>query len=119
MSTKTNIKIYSLISFLVCILFRMEKCSVRTFDKYIFLEYQHLLAAYPYIPFVFHEIYPHDDLDIYWQHDMEVCTSAGISLAALTSHVTPEQMKCLHLHTFFNRIRKQNLSKLYRKQTCN
>ena len=35
MSTKTNVKIYNLISFLVCILFRMEKRSVRTFDKYI------------------------------------------------------------------------------------
>ena len=35
MSTKTNVKIYSLISSLVCILLRMEKRSVRTFDKYI------------------------------------------------------------------------------------
>ena len=32
---KTNVKIYNLISFLVCILLRMEKRSVRTFDKYI------------------------------------------------------------------------------------
>ena len=35
MSTKTNVKIYDLISFLVCSLLRMEKRSVRTFDKYI------------------------------------------------------------------------------------
>ena len=35
MSTKTNVQIYKFISFLVCILFRMEKRSVRTFDKYI------------------------------------------------------------------------------------
>ena len=35
--------------------------------KSVLFEYQHPLAAYPYIPFVFHEIYPLDDLDIYWQ----------------------------------------------------
>ena len=35
MSTKTNVKIHNLISFFVCILFRMVKRSVRTFDKYI------------------------------------------------------------------------------------
>ena len=37
MLTKTNVKIYNLISFLVCILLRMEKRSVRTFDKYILI----------------------------------------------------------------------------------
>ena len=39
MSTKTNVKIYSLISSLVCILSRREKRSVRTFDKYIYRFY--------------------------------------------------------------------------------
>ena len=34
MSTKTNVKIFNLISSLVRVLYRMEKRSVRTFDKY-------------------------------------------------------------------------------------
>ena len=34
MSTKTNVKLYNLISSLVCVLYGMEKRSVRTFDKY-------------------------------------------------------------------------------------
>ena len=35
MSTKTNVKIWNLISSLVYVLCRIEKRSVRTFDKYI------------------------------------------------------------------------------------
>ena len=35
MLTKTNVKIKNLIYSLVCVLYRMEKRSVRTFDKYI------------------------------------------------------------------------------------
>ena len=35
MSTKTNVKIFNLISSLVRVLYRMKKRSVRTFDKYI------------------------------------------------------------------------------------
>ena len=34
MSTKTNVKIYNRISSLVCVLYKMEKRSVSTFDKY-------------------------------------------------------------------------------------
>ena len=82
---------------------RIDKNSVpMNQGKSIFFEYQHLFAAYPYIPFVFfffHENYPLNDLDIYWQHYRVVCANAGISLAALTSRVTPEPMKYLHLHT--------------------
>ena len=36
MSTTTDVKIKNLISSLVCVLYRIEKRSVRTFDKYIF-----------------------------------------------------------------------------------
>ena len=40
MSTKINVKIYNLISSLICVLYRMEKCSVRTFDKYSFSQWR-------------------------------------------------------------------------------
>ena len=39
MSTKTNVKIKNFISSLVCVLYRMKKRSVRTFDKYIRIEF--------------------------------------------------------------------------------
>ena len=51
--------------------------------KSILFEYQHAsLQLTPIFPSFFHEIYPLDDLDIYWQQNREVCANAGISLAA-------------------------------------
>ena len=71
MSTKTSVKIYNLISFLVCILFRMEKRSVRTFDKYIIKGLAdntlNFLIYYKYACFIFLFLTYNFNIS-YWSH---------------------------------------------------
>ena len=78
------------------ILHALTKSWYRSIKESLFsLNINTFLLLTPIFPSFFHEMYPLQDLDIYWQH-------AGISLAALTSKVKVkfgQPMKCLHLHT--------------------
>ena len=83
------------------ILHALTKTWYRSIKESLFsLNINTSLQLTPIFPSLFHEIYPLDDLDFYWQHNREVCANAGISLAARTSLSLlkwGQPMKCLHV----------------------